>query len=70
MVPGTSILGSWNSHCVSQTLVRVHVADVAALVLSGGDLDLHAARRGCSIFIRDHQEELQRHGEKYDPLNS
>jgi exoribonuclease R len=41
-------------------LVRVHIADVAASVCSGGDLDLYAARRGCSVFIRDHKEELQR----------
>ena len=41
-------------------VVRVHIADVAASVCSGGDLDLYAARRGCSVFIRDHKEELQR----------
>ncbi|CAL1170977.1 unnamed protein product [Cladocopium goreaui] len=57
---GANIIDDALEYDLEEQVVRVHIADVAASVCSGGDLDLYAARRGCSVFIRDHKEELQR----------
>ena len=44
---------------ITVEVVRVHLADVAALVRSQGDLDHWAAKKACSIYFRDYNGELK-----------
>ena len=50
---------------VSPKVVRVHLADVAALVRSQGDLDQWAAKKACNIYFKDYNGELKRLSSTY-----
>eukprot|EP00434_Breviolum_minutum_P022223 symbB.v1.2.019615.t1/scaffold1614.1/size109413/2 len=58
---GADVIDDALEYDFESEVVRVHLADVAALVRSQGDLDHWAAKKACSIYFRDYNGELKRY---------
>jgi len=55
---GARVLDDALDYDAERNIVRIHIADVAAIVPSGSEVDDAAMKRGCTLHLRDHSGEL------------